>query len=85
MAAEPNAMSNAQARRTADKILGRKNAIDFDWEKCRVREGYYQLRKPVSWLCIFPVPLAVWALCTVLGQHGFVFHGKWCKNVLIRH
>jgi histidyl-tRNA synthetase len=20
------------------------------------------------------VPLAVWALCTVLGQHGFVFH-----------
>jgi hypothetical protein len=29
----------------------------------------------VSWLCIFPVPLAVWALCTVLGQHGFVLHG----------
>jgi isocitrate lyase len=29
MAAEPNAMSNAQARRTADKILGRKNAVRF--------------------------------------------------------
>lgn len=49
MAAKPNEMSNAQARRTADQIFGRKNAIYFDWEKPRVREGYYQLRAGIDY------------------------------------
>mmetsp|Transcript_4601 Transcript_4601/g.12924 ORF Transcript_4601/g.12924 Transcript_4601/m.12924 type:complete len:659 (-) Transcript_4601:560-2536(-) len=49
--ADPNGMSNAQARRTADSIFGQKNSIYFDWEACRVREGYYQLQPGIDY-CI---------------------------------
>ena len=51
MASDPDTLSNAAARRRADQILGRKNAIHFDWEKSRVREGYYQLRAGIDF-CI---------------------------------
>lgn len=90
MAAKPNTLSNAQARKMADEILGRTNAVRFefkrfawlrllylvelnivsltppcihkicqptarqvyfDWEKCRVSEGYYQTRPGIDY-CI---------------------------------
>lgn len=51
LAAEPHKLSNAQARRISDEILGEKNAVYFDWEKCRVSEGYYQLRPGIDY-CI---------------------------------
>jgi len=51
MASDPDTLSNAAARRRADQILGRKNSVHFDWEKCRVREGYYQLRPGIDF-CI---------------------------------
>ena len=51
LAAKPETLSNAEARRVADRILGKKNAIYFDWEKCRVREGYYQTRPGIEY-CI---------------------------------
>mmetsp|Transcript_163 Transcript_163/g.362 ORF Transcript_163/g.362 Transcript_163/m.362 type:complete len:594 (-) Transcript_163:71-1852(-) len=51
MAANPDTLSNAAARKVADSIFGKKDAIYFDWEKCRVREGYYQLRSGISY-CI---------------------------------
>jgi isocitrate lyase len=51
MASNPNTLSNAQARRMADEILGQANAVNFDWESCRVREGYYQLRPGIEY-CI---------------------------------
>ncbi len=49
MASEPDALSNAAARKIADSIFGRKNAVYFDWELCRVREGYYQLRSGIDY------------------------------------
>ena len=51
LSADPDTLSNAAARRLSDQILGRKNAIYFDWEKCRVREGHYQLRPGIDF-CI---------------------------------
>jgi len=48
---EPDTLSNASARRLADSLFGQKNSIDFDWEKCRVREGYYQLKPGINY-CI---------------------------------
>ena len=35
----------------ADSIFGKKNSIYFDWEACRVREGYYRI-KPGTDYCI---------------------------------
>lgn len=49
--AKPETLSNAQARRISDGILGRTNAVDFCWEKPRVREGYYQLKPGIEY-CI---------------------------------
>jgi len=51
LAAGPNTLSNAQARRTADQIFGKRNSVYFDWSKCRVREGYYRLRSGIDY-CI---------------------------------
>lgn len=51
MDSDPNSLSNAQARRVSDDILGRRNAVYFDWELCRVSEGYYQLRPGIEY-CI---------------------------------
>jgi isocitrate lyase len=51
LAADPNTLSNAKARRVADSILGQRNSIYFDWESCRVREGYYRLRSGIDY-CI---------------------------------
>jgi isocitrate lyase len=51
LAAEPDTLSNGEARRLSDEILGRQNDIYFDWEKCRVREGYYQLKPGIDY-CI---------------------------------
>jgi isocitrate lyase len=51
MASDPDAMSNAEARRTADAIFGERNSIYFDWELCRVREGYYRLKSGIDY-CI---------------------------------
>ena len=47
----PNTLSNAKARRLADEIFGQKNSVYFDWEKCRVREGCYQLKSGINY-CI---------------------------------
>jgi isocitrate lyase len=51
LSADPNTLSNAKARRVADSILGQRNSIYFDWESCRVREGYYRLRSGIDY-CI---------------------------------
>jgi isocitrate lyase len=51
MSYQPHTLSNAEARRRSDQLLGRTNAIFFDWEACRVREGYYQLRPCIQY-CI---------------------------------
>lgn len=50
-ACEPNTLSNANARRLADSLFDQKNSVEFDWEKCRVREGYYQLKPGIDY-CI---------------------------------
>lgn len=51
MSNDPDTLSNAKARKIADGLFGQKNAICFDWEKCRVREGYYQLKPGIDY-CI---------------------------------
>ena len=51
MNSKPETLSNADARRVADEIFGENNSVFFDWEKCRVREGYYQLRPSIDY-CI---------------------------------
>lgn len=51
MASDPDTLSNAAARRVADSIFGQKDSIYFDWELCRVREGYYQLSAGINY-CI---------------------------------
>ena len=50
-ASDPNTLSNATARRVADKIIGQKNSIYFDWDACRVREGYYRIKPGIDY-CI---------------------------------
>eukprot|EP00550_Attheya_septentrionalis_P002512 CAMPEP_0198283714 /NCGR_PEP_ID=MMETSP1449-20131203/3293_1 /TAXON_ID=420275 /ORGANISM="Attheya septentrionalis, Strain CCMP2084" /LENGTH=603 /DNA_ID=CAMNT_0043980477 /DNA_START=121 /DNA_END=1932 /DNA_ORIENTATION=+ len=50
-ASNPNTLSNADARRVSDSILGSTNAVYFDWELCRVREGYYRLKPGIEY-CI---------------------------------
>mmetsp|Transcript_4962 Transcript_4962/g.7558 ORF Transcript_4962/g.7558 Transcript_4962/m.7558 type:complete len:420 (+) Transcript_4962:169-1428(+) len=51
LAFDPNTLSNAQARELADELFDQTNAIYFDWEKCRVREGYYQIKPGIEY-CI---------------------------------
>jgi len=51
MAHEPETLSNASARKVADSIFGRKDSVYFDWELCRVREGYYQIQPGIEY-CI---------------------------------
>jgi len=48
---DPNTLSNAQAHRVADAIFGEKGSIYFDWEACRVREGYYRITPGIDY-CI---------------------------------
>mmetsp|Transcript_23675 Transcript_23675/g.36533 ORF Transcript_23675/g.36533 Transcript_23675/m.36533 type:complete len:568 (+) Transcript_23675:25-1728(+) len=50
-AADPDTLSNAEARRVADRLFGRDNSIYFDWDACRVREGYYRLKAGIDY-CI---------------------------------
>eukprot|EP01083_Nonionella_stella_P205152 747334_1 len=50
-ASDPDALSNAAAHRVADSILGKKNSIYFDWEACRVHEGYYRIKPGIDY-CI---------------------------------
>ncbi|ACI64459.1 isocitrate lyase [Thalassiosira pseudonana CCMP1335] len=50
-ASDPDTLSNANARRIADSIFGAKNSIYFDWEACRVREGYYRVKPGIEY-CI---------------------------------
>jgi len=50
-ASDPDTLSNANAHRVADSIFGKKNSIYFDWEACRVREGYYRIKPGVNY-CI---------------------------------
>mmetsp|Transcript_14353 Transcript_14353/g.24920 ORF Transcript_14353/g.24920 Transcript_14353/m.24920 type:complete len:593 (-) Transcript_14353:111-1889(-) len=49
LSSEPNSLSNAQARKLADAIFGRQDSVYFDWELCRVREGYYQTRPGIDY------------------------------------
>eukprot|EP00559_Dactyliosolen_fragilissimus_P005140 CAMPEP_0184857852 /NCGR_PEP_ID=MMETSP0580-20130426/2993_1 /TAXON_ID=1118495 /ORGANISM="Dactyliosolen fragilissimus" /LENGTH=552 /DNA_ID=CAMNT_0027353693 /DNA_START=231 /DNA_END=1889 /DNA_ORIENTATION=+ len=51
MTSAPNTMSNARARNVADLIIGQKNSVYFDWDLCRVREGYYRLKPGIDY-CI---------------------------------
>ena len=51
MASDPDTLSNAKARQISDSIFGQKDSVYFDWEACRVREGYYQIR-PGTDYCI---------------------------------
>jgi len=51
LAGDPDTLSNAAARRVADTIFGEKNSVYFDWELCRVREGYYQIKAGIDY-CI---------------------------------
>jgi len=51
MATDPDTLSNAKARRVADSIFGERNSVYFDWESCRVREGYYQIKPGIEY-CI---------------------------------
>eukprot|EP00571_Detonula_confervacea_P015572 CAMPEP_0172308786 /NCGR_PEP_ID=MMETSP1058-20130122/9280_1 /TAXON_ID=83371 /ORGANISM="Detonula confervacea, Strain CCMP 353" /LENGTH=573 /DNA_ID=CAMNT_0013021283 /DNA_START=153 /DNA_END=1871 /DNA_ORIENTATION=+ len=50
-ASDPNSLSNAAAHRVADTVFGKKNSIYFDWEACRVREGYYRIKPGIDY-CI---------------------------------
>eukprot|EP00560_Eucampia_antarctica_P002581 CAMPEP_0197841118 /NCGR_PEP_ID=MMETSP1437-20131217/45990_1 /TAXON_ID=49252 ORGANISM="Eucampia antarctica, Strain CCMP1452" /NCGR_SAMPLE_ID=MMETSP1437 /ASSEMBLY_ACC=CAM_ASM_001096 /LENGTH=574 /DNA_ID=CAMNT_0043450819 /DNA_START=31 /DNA_END=1755 /DNA_ORIENTATION=- len=50
-ACNPHTTNNSKARGLADEIFGQKNSVYFDWEKCRVREGYYQLKPGIEY-CI---------------------------------
>ena len=50
-AARPLEMSNSKSRSVSDRIFGQKNAIYFDWDLCRAREGYYKIRPGVDY-CI---------------------------------
>lgn len=51
VASDPDTLSNAKARRTADAILGQRNSVYFDWDLCRAREGYYRLKNGIDY-CI---------------------------------
>ena len=48
MRSEPNTLSITKSRQIADSIFGHKNSVYFDWELCRVREGYYRLRPGIG-------------------------------------
>jgi isocitrate lyase len=50
-ASKPESLSMAMAKSTADKIFGVDDAVFFDWESCRVREGYYQIKCGIDY-CI---------------------------------
>jgi isocitrate lyase len=49
MAADPDTLSNAKARQVADSIFDQKDSIFFDWEACRVREGYYLIKPGIEY------------------------------------
>jgi len=51
MASDPDTLNNAKARKVAERLFGQTNPIYFDWEKCRVREGYYQIKPGIEY-CI---------------------------------
>ena len=51
LSSDPDSLSNAAANRVADSIFGEKNSIYFDWEACRVREGYYRIKPGIDY-CI---------------------------------
>lgn len=48
---QPDTLSNADARRTADSVIGKKNSVYFEWDLCRVREGYFRLKPGIDY-CI---------------------------------
>ncbi|KAL3915903.1 MAG: hypothetical protein SGILL_005430 [Bacillariaceae sp.] len=49
LASDPDTLSNAQARKVSDSIFGKPNSVFFDWELCRVREGYYQISAGIDY------------------------------------
>jgi len=50
-ASDPNEMSISKARKVADKLFAQTNSVYFDWELCRVREGYYRIKPGIEY-CI---------------------------------
>jgi len=48
---DPDTLSNTKARNVADHIFGEANSIYFNWELCRVREGYYRIKSGIDY-CI---------------------------------
>lgn len=51
VSSNPDTLSNAKARKLAERLFGQPNPIYFDWELCRVREGYYQTKPGINY-CI---------------------------------
>ena len=51
LASNPHTLSITKARAVADKIFGQKDSVFFDWEQCRVREGYYRIKPGIDY-CI---------------------------------
>eukprot|EP00591_Stephanopyxis_turris_P002051 CAMPEP_0195524196 /NCGR_PEP_ID=MMETSP0794_2-20130614/23875_1 /TAXON_ID=515487 /ORGANISM="Stephanopyxis turris, Strain CCMP 815" /LENGTH=463 /DNA_ID=CAMNT_0040654371 /DNA_START=465 /DNA_END=1856 /DNA_ORIENTATION=+ len=48
---DPNTLGIRRMRKLADEIFGKKDSVYFDWELCRVREGYYRLKPGIEY-CI---------------------------------
>jgi len=48
---DPHTLSNTNARNLSDRIIGKPNSVYFNWELCRVREGYYRIRPGITY-CI---------------------------------
>jgi len=51
LGSNPKSLSLSKARAVADSIFGQKNSVHFDWDLCRVREGYYRVRSGIEF-CI---------------------------------
>mmetsp|Transcript_43741 Transcript_43741/g.105499 ORF Transcript_43741/g.105499 Transcript_43741/m.105499 type:complete len:560 (+) Transcript_43741:75-1754(+) len=51
LGSNPKSLSLSKARAVADSIFGQKNSVYFDWDLCRVREGYYRVRSGIEY-CI---------------------------------
>jgi len=48
---DPDTLSIGKARRIAERLFGQADPVYFDWELCRVREGYYQTKPGINY-CI---------------------------------
>jgi len=89
-ASQPNTLGNPEARRIADDILGKKDAVFFDWDKCRVSEGYYQLRTSLEHaiqrsLTFAPYADLLWTESSRPCLHGAAVFGNAIHEVYPHH